>query len=117
MTYSLITGSTSPHDEEYTPMLGGLTTDTQLPDNTNVFWNYTVKNFGNATNVTAYIFPSYQLGDAKPMAVISNFIFSFRERQVFIRNRSAEKRDTPVHNRAKINTRWRVRAVFQTPPL
>jgi hypothetical protein len=63
------------HDMEYTPMFLSpeLAINVQLPDNTNVFWNYTVRDFSNSTNITAYLFPSYQFSGAKPVKVMSNF--------------------------------------------
>jgi hypothetical protein len=64
-------------DATYTPMYLSptMSTNIQMPDNTNVFWNYTIENYGNATDVTAYVFPSYQFSGAKPIATISNFSF------------------------------------------
>ena len=49
-------------DEEYTPLFISpeIQEDTQFPDNTTMFWNFTVRNYGGARNITARLFNGYQ---------------------------------------------------------
>ncbi len=45
----------------------------QYPDNTNIFWNYTIIKYDNAPNMTLYFWKGYQVApDGKVMAILRN---------------------------------------------
>lgn len=47
--------------------------DVQYPDNTNIYWNYTVMKYDNAPNMTAYLWSGYQVSPVgKIMHVVHN---------------------------------------------
>ncbi len=47
----------------YTPtyIAPNMLEDVQLPDNTNIYWNYTVVKYSHAANMTAYLWSGYQV--------------------------------------------------------
>ncbi len=62
-------------NEIYTPFFlkPDFISDVQLPDNTNMYWNFTVRNYSNATHITAYVFSGYQFEPPKLVEDITNF--------------------------------------------
>lgn len=61
-------------NENYTPMFikPNIKEDAQLPDNTVVFWNFTVINYSGARNITARVFNGYQFEPPKLVYTINN---------------------------------------------
>ncbi|MGC8586644.1 MAG: hypothetical protein ACP5K5_03845 [Candidatus Micrarchaeia archaeon] len=62
-------------DMKFTPTLifPDMMEDIQYPDNTSIFWNYTVIKYDNAPNMTAYLWSGYQVDpNGKIMAIFHN---------------------------------------------